>query len=567
MSQKVMADLAIKIDANSAELKRELNKTNQHFKKFGSQQKRMGKDIRNSWLKLTAAVAAAGGAIKTAEKIMMSTQGTGDQLTMKIEGLKGGFERLFEKVAEGDFSNLINDFNKARTAAENFTVAMDELGDVNRALSVQKAENLLRIEELKLEVEKFKYSNPEKAREAAQEIIRISEEEISKAVDVSEFQLKSIRNRLIETYDISLRDWDLLLDYISNYDKLTESIYSSDLLSETDFEKAQKLEQVFKDLQDAKKNQVTMENVVAGFGEVEDIELSRKEINRLTEEYNELLANSSKEVKQWATVLPLVNKLTDEERQNIADVIIEMFGLQREMVRRQKQGETYLSQLDRQIEKEKEEVEVKKDLVQTQKEYNDVVANSMMGFKGAEIGGLNIKMSGGDNVSGFDWIAAQMSNATDKAYLLTDAISGIGDAIQGMIAGNKSSWKDFVMSMLAGGRDIINMLLAKALAGLFSDGATKGPVGLLVAGAIGVPMLMGLWSQVPEFANGGLVYGDTIARVGEYPNARANPEVIAPLNKLKTIMGDTGGGIAELRLKGYDLVAAVQKNQSKYNMT
>jgi hypothetical protein len=45
--------------------------------------------------------------------------------------------------------------------------------------------------------------------------------------------------------------------------------------------------------------------------------------------------------------------------------------------------------------------------------------------------------------------------------------------------------------------------------------------------------------------------------VGEYPGASTNPEVIAPLDKLKSIIGgnndDSGGFIAETRISGRDL--------------
>jgi len=40
------------------------------------------------------------------------------------------------------------------------------------------------------------------------------------------------------------------------------------------------------------------------------------------------------------------------------------------------------------------------------------------------------------------------------------------------------------------------------------------------------------------FANGGVVYGPTTALIGEYSGARNNPEVVAPLNKLKSMLGD-----------------------------
>lgn len=65
---------------------------------------------------------------------------------------------------------------------------------------------------------------------------------------------------------------------------------------------------------------------------------------------------------------------------------------------------------------------------------------------------------------------------------------------------------------------------------------------------------------VTPFANGGLVYGPTLALMGEYGGARSNPEVIAPLDKLKSLIGDTGSGFSgklEARLRGRDIVLAL----------
>lgn len=72
---------------------------------------------------------------------------------------------------------------------------------------------------------------------------------------------------------------------------------------------------------------------------------------------------------------------------------------------------------------------------------------------------------------------------------------------------------------------------------------------------------------VTPFANGGLVYGPTLALMGEYGGASSNPEVIAPLDKLKSLIGDTGGGFSgrlEVRLKGRDIVIALA-NETRIN--
>lgn len=75
--------------------------------------------------------------------------------------------------------------------------------------------------------------------------------------------------------------------------------------------------------------------------------------------------------------------------------------------------------------------------------------------------------------------------------------------------------------------------------------------------------------NAPALAKGGLAFGPTYAMVGDNPNAGVDPEVIAPLSKLKEMM--TGGGTAnvnislsgELTAKGRDLVYALGKENFK----
>jgi len=88
------------------------------------------------------------------------------------------------------------------------------------------------------------------------------------------------------------------------------------------------------------------------------------------------------------------------------------------------------------------------------------------------------------------------------------------------------------------------------------------PVGLILAGvaaAAGGIQVAAVKAQ--SFAEGGVVYGETLARVGEYPGARTNPEVIAPLNKLKDLLGGnrrTGTPqLVELKIRGRDAYAMV----------
>ena len=72
-----------------------------------------------------------------------------------------------------------------------------------------------------------------------------------------------------------------------------------------------------------------------------------------------------------------------------------------------------------------------------------------------------------------------------------------------------------------------------------------------------------------KFAKGGIVSTPTLGLFGEYPGARSNPEVVAPLDKLKNMIGDGGGSSVQVggqfTLKGQDLVVALQRADRNRN--
>jgi len=102
---------------------------------------------------------------------------------------------------------------------------------------------------------------------------------------------------------------------------------------------------------------------------------------------------------------------------------------------------------------------------------------------------------------------------------------------------------------LAPGVAIAAGIALVALGSLFKAGASK-------IGSGG--------GRATAFADGGIVSGPTMGLVGEYPGARQNPEVIAPLNKLQGMIGKSRGGgninvTGEVRVDGQDLLIAIER--------
>ncbi len=73
-------------------------------------------------------------------------------------------------------------------------------------------------------------------------------------------------------------------------------------------------------------------------------------------------------------------------------------------------------------------------------------------------------------------------------------------------------------------------------------------------------------TPIPAFADGGIISGPTVGLMGEYSGAKNNPEVVAPLNKLKGMMGEGQQNITvEGRISGNDILLISQKAQFERN--
>ncbi len=103
--------------------------------------------------------------------------------------------------------------------------------------------------------------------------------------------------------------------------------------------------------------------------------------------------------------------------------------------------------------------------------------------------------------------------------------------------------------------------------------STMGPWAWLAFGATGLAQVTAMVSAVkalPKYADGAMAFGPTLGWFGEYSNAATNPEVVAPLDKLRGMLGTGyGGNRLEFRLKakGRDLVGVVDREVNLRNRT
>ena len=88
----------------------------------------------------------------------------------------------------------------------------------------------------------------------------------------------------------------------------------------------------------------------------------------------------------------------------------------------------------------------------------------------------------------------------------------------------------------------------------------------IAAGFVAAMMATVTAAGVPMLANGGLATGPTLAMVGEYAGASGNPEVIAPLDKLRGMLAESAAPIdfskVEFKIKGRELVGILSKEDN-----
>jgi hypothetical protein len=154
---------------------------------------------------------------------------------------------------------------------------------------------------------------------------------------------------------------------------------------------------------------------------------------------------------------------------------------------------------------------------------------------------------------------------------LNDIAVGFGEQLGNALSGAKFEIKALLMPLadaiiqfgkMAIQAGITALAIKKALTLAQAPLAIAAGIALV---AIGTAIKNGI--AAPKLAEGGLAYGPTMATVGDNRNARVDPEVIAPLSKLKSMMGDMGmgGGVLETRISGNDLIILLNRSQKTLN--
>ena len=149
---------------------------------------------------------------------------------------------------------------------------------------------------------------------------------------------------------------------------------------------------------------------------------------------------------------------------------------------------------------------------------------------------------------------------------LNDLAVGLGEQLGNALSGAGFDVKSFLRPVAEAVISFGKLAIQVGIAALGIKTALKSlNPAIAIAGGIALVALGTLVKNslsAPKLAEGGLAYGPTMAMVGDNKNSRVDPEVIAPLSKLKSMMGDMGvGGTLETRISGNDLIILLNRSQ------
>jgi hypothetical protein len=170
----------------------------------------------------------------------------------------------------------------------------------------------------------------------------------------------------------------------------------------------------------------------------------------------------------------------------------------------------------------------------------------------------------------------QVNNAFNQltAQGLADFGTMVGDLLTGQVDTFESFGKKLLTAVAGFMKSFGQALIATATASkAFKELLIKNPVlaaaaGVaLVAGSAVITNMLNKGPQPTAFAEGGIVSGPTLGLVGEYPGASSNPEVIAPLDKLKGMLNtnEQSGFVASTSIQGRDLAIVLERYNKDRN--
>lgn len=290
----------------------------------------------------------------------------------------------------------------------------------------------------------------------------------------------------------------------------------------------------------------------------------QKAINEAIAKQKELAANKNKELELETTIANIKASFGDNDIET-NDKLAELKAQQFEITREQNKKLMMISETQQRINREiNAEVTARQRVLAIQKEQAETSGLTTLETKSTftleqkEVDTTQLADMGNFIDANTEKVK-KFREEMDTTMLITDQIGLMGQAF-GQLGANIGGAAGSFLQMAGNVLSMVPQLITQIVALTGAQGSLAISQGVVAAQAVPFPLnlialaatissvVAALATKPPALASGGLAFGDTLARVGEYSGARANPEVIAPLDKLKGMLGTQGGGTTKIML-------------------
>lgn len=168
------------------------------------------------------------------------------------------------------------------------------------------------------------------------------------------------------------------------------------------------------------------------------------------------------------------------------------------------------------------------------------------------------------DLEGTGSLSEEMKETVKASDLVSQSLGGVSSIIgnlSGTLGESAGAWTNYIANILQSVSKAIPALTALTAAKAAASAADVPIIGYIAAGAA-IASVLASFAALPKFAEGGIAYGPTVGLFGEYPGAANNPEVVAPLNKLQSLIEPAWSGMPDsltTRVSGRDLEIILRK--------
>nr|DAY94707.1 MAG TPA: hypothetical protein [Caudoviricetes sp.] len=559
-------------------------------------------------------------------KVLNSSQTLSDLTASAMQAAKTGVDEFFYSLGSGDFTSFLNGLDDIIAKSQDAYNALDQLGNTRISFNYYTGKFDEAIAQARLTAKNKQLDENERRKAFAAWDIELKKKEeagTTVANDALDALTKSIvTGTKLRASDISLADFEKVMkidlmpsakrnevkDYYkqqyNDYLKLSKQIEKDRVIDVT------KAGNNYSRIQDANNAaRIAQEGAAAKY---KDAVMYNKLLNKLSDEDLKKLTELGKEY--YAT-----SRLIAQQRQEFNESTTEFSN---SIVTAEKAKETAAKAAAQKAAKEAANAiptgsiaELDKLISEAKKKYSNaitdaarvealklikeleqrkVVLNITAKFNSRDLEELKLPAL---KTEGFDTSKLKLKPIISKKDIslnqdyassisdVTSAFSTMGNTmstISSLTQDGADTWFNYSISLMSAVANAIpaitalttakkaeaNANLEAAATGAASSVASIPFVGWAMA-VSAIAAIIAAATNIPKLKDGGIAFGNSIVNVGEYAGARSNPEIIAPLSKLKEYISpkesNAIAGDVTFKIRGQELVGILSNYNKKTN--